>query len=356
MNATLILCLVAVMFCNILLGAAGCSTQTESQSSAAAPKPSPRKEVVVRFVAEPANAPKPATGHIVIFKRGQTAFALGDYYYLLRTTDGGQSWQQLLPTPEDEKLFGGKFKEMVVSFSFLTPKRGWMSAERGVWQTEDGGDTWRLIFPSRWKSINFAEEQYGWLSLYKDEDSIQNYVTRDGGETWQICGSASDEQTPGNIHFLTPQLGWGITRRSVEGDEVNGIARTSDGGCHWQQVWTNNDDPDERYKAIYFLSEHEGWLAGESRLYQTADGGRTWKSLPLPTKGTQVTDVYFINSKEGWIIAALKEKADEVVFHTIDDGKAWRQLTGSEIAGSEFPSEWEAGRLLQVLYARTYAR
>jgi photosystem II stability/assembly factor-like uncharacterized protein len=288
---------------------------------------------------------------MVIFKSGQTAFALGDYYHLLRSTDKGNSWQMLIPAPEDEKEFGGKFKDMVVFFRFVTPKRGWLSASRGVWQTEDGGDTWRRIFPNRWKFIDFADEQHGCLGLYIDDNSIQNYVTRDGGERWLPCGSASDGQIPEITYFLNSQLGWGIIRY-VDGIEVNGVSRTTDGGCHWQQLWTSNDDPDERYNAIYFLNEREGWLAGETRLYHTRDGGETWRRIWAPNGRLQITDIYFENSKNGWIIAGIMGVEDTGVYRTMDGGKTWEKLKRSEITSGELPAKWESGKLLQMLYAK----
>ena len=369
MNTRSNLCLVAVLLGELVCATAGCSTQVAQVvgQSESAVQQSRKQEVVVRFVSEPAAPPKPNTGHTIFFESGKTAFGLGDYYYLLRTTDGGHSWQQLRPAPEDEKVFGGRYEEMVVFFRFLTPTRGWMSAERGIWQTEDGVNTWRLIFPYRWQYINFVDSQHGSLSVPVTDDYPQNYVTWDGGETWHQCGVSSGDETPCNTHFLTSRLGWGIIHY-VKDDgfnryEVNGVARTSDGGCHWQRVWVNNDDPYQQYTSIYFLNEREGWLAGEEGLagepilYQTADGGRMWKSTPLPNNVLLATDIYFVNSKEGWIVTRLKEAwSTEVIFHTIDGGKTWRQLTESEIAGGKFPSEWKARRLFQMLHASRYNR
>lgn len=333
----------------IAFGAIGCNTLVSSQSCAVEQRQSPTKEVVVKFISEPTRAPSLVAGHIIIFKSGQTAFALGDYYHLLYTIDDGRTWQQLLPSPEDEKAFGGKFENMVVSFYFVTARRGWMNAERGVWQTEDGGNTWQLVFPNKWRFIDFADGQQGVLSLYKDENHSENYVTHDGGERWHLCSIMSNNQTPSSTYFLTPQQGWGIVHY-VNNDEVNGVVHTTDGGCHWQQIWVNSRNSGEQYSAIYFLNDSEGWLAGEDHLYHSTNGGEIWQKIWSPKEGLQITDIYFANNKNGWIVAATPLVENAGVFSTSDGGKTWQKLTNSELI-TDLPAEWKAGELLQMLYA-----
>jgi photosystem II stability/assembly factor-like uncharacterized protein len=136
------------------------------------------------------------------------------------------------------------------------------------------------------------------------------------------------------------------------------VARTTDGGCHWQEVWSSIQNPDERYGDIYFLDEREGWLAGSylGSLYRTIDGGASWQELQLPSEGLQVASVYFASSQEGWIFTAPESEGDTGIYYTATSGKTWVQLTAMEIADnagsqSKIPAKWKTGRLAQMLYS-----
>lgn len=283
---------------------------------------------------------------------------------LKRTTDGGLTWQTMRPSDEDEPKFG-RIGDTYVRPYFVTPTHGWLSAAKGVWRTEDGGETWHRALAEDSTSPRFTSESHGWVALYT-KNFQQSYVTKDGGETWQPCGPkrSLNQQLPNNAFFLTPRLGWAITS-NTDGERRNiyGAARTADGGCSWEQLWTGEDDPDQRFCEIYFLNERAGWLAGcfvGGGLFQSKDGGKTWQEVPTPTESATAIHVYFISPQEGWIITkATASLKLEGMYHTTNGGRSWRQLSEGEImsgfAGSKehnlIPVGWNAGRLFQMIYA-----
>jgi photosystem II stability/assembly factor-like uncharacterized protein len=249
--------------------------------------------------------------------------------------------------------------------AYFVAQHGWLKAFSGTWQTSDGGLTWRRIFKDRYDGLYFADSQHGWMNLRSDS-AQQSYLTDDGGETWKPCGSLRQDngQQPGrNVYFLSPKLGWAITSHVYKDRRrIEGFARTIDGGCHWEQVWTSFEHPDARYSDVYFLNENEGWLAGEMVLYHTTDRGKNWYQVLRPTEGTNVHHVYFASAEEGWIIGGHKNMSagDTGLYYTGDGGYTWRQLTGNEVVkGFEennrltgIPENWKAGRLFQMLYRR----
>jgi photosystem II stability/assembly factor-like uncharacterized protein len=190
----------------------------------------------------------------------------------------------------------------------------------------------------------------------------QSYVTVDGGETWERCGPVRKYNThipTDRSFFLNSELGWTITNRTVDRQSVDGVARSNDVGCTWQQLWTSRDNPDETYSDIYFLNEEEGWLAGNyiGCLRNTTNGGRTWNYLRLPVKGMRISDVYFETSRKGWIINSNPLSTQSGIYRTSDGGATWKQLEVSEMLsglepGSEpkIPPKWKAGRLSQMLF------
>lgn len=102
---------------------------------------------------------------------------------MIRTTDGGHTWQQFRLSGADEVVFG-RPRDMYVRVSFSTPARGWLAANSGTWQTDDGGLSWRRIFAEPYDGIQFADGQHGWMFV-THESGGQNYSTRDGGATWR---------------------------------------------------------------------------------------------------------------------------------------------------------------------------
>jgi photosystem II stability/assembly factor-like uncharacterized protein len=190
---------------------------------------------------------------------------------------------------------------------------------------------WQHISTDLYDELYFVDEQQGWMSL-SGEGGQRSYITQDGGRTWQSCGSVpkADAQLPRQAYFLTPQQGWAITSHtSKDRQTIYGIAQTSDGGCHWQQVWISDENLDERFSDLHFINEHEGWLTGEYRLYHTVDGGKTWREVPLPTEDVQLSSGYFADSNNGWVIAAPKTDDATGMYRTANGGKRWQQLIPS---------------------------
>ena len=281
---------------------------------------------------------------------------------LARTSDGGQIWLQLRPSEGTNPL--GWLQHYGWHMTFISPTRGWLAGNDSTWRTDDGGLTWQRIFSASFDDLRFGDDQHGWMNI-ADKSGQQSYVTEDGGDTWQPCGPKRDysKQVPGqHSYFVTSQIGWSITSKADKMDSritTKGVATTKDGGCNWEQLWVNSNR-DARYYDIYFVDQFKGWLAGETTLLNTSDGGKTWSDVPRPRTDANVLGVHFLNSKEGWIIAGYSSMRaeDTGVYRTTDSGDSWRQLSETELLEGfnengrrvEMPANWRAGKLLQMLF------
>src|SRR2546427_7882249 len=78
----------------------------------------------------------------------------------------------------------------LINTYFITVNRGWLtSPEKGTWQTEDNGLSWRRIIAGQMIGIQFADEQHGWMSINPlSGDNNTSFITQDGGKNWQLCG------------------------------------------------------------------------------------------------------------------------------------------------------------------------
>lgn len=204
-------------------------------------------------------------------------------YHLLRTSDGGVTWQDVTPArgwgPESQ-IFA-----LDAQTAWAAPSDEWESlcklqcpqhqqvfpSSAIVYQTEDGGRTWQpsqpfslalgdLPAPGYFapSAMQFIDRQHGWLMAVVNHASMRDYLelvrTSDGGKTWErVYDSETSNATnqPWVCKF---------------------------GGMAWadaQTGWMGNS-------CIDTTSGPPSNLALTLNLLKTSDGGRNWKPIPLP--------------------------------------------------------------------------
>jgi len=107
--------------------------------------------------------------------------------------------------------------------------------------------------------------------------------------------------------------------------------------------------------AVYFTSDRNGWIAGDSGyLASTSDGGTNWTRVPLATK-EDINEIYFRNDDNGYLVAG------RVMFITRDGGKTWNETKLYEKAdvqrgSAEFLSIRFAGKKIGVAVGSVWQR
>jgi photosystem II stability/assembly factor-like uncharacterized protein len=192
--------------------------------------------------------------------------------YLLRTTDGGQSWKQV-------NVIGKDVDARLVRALFTGEGRGWAFGEAGVlYTTHDGGESWeRQRVPTRHLLLGgwFLNNEQGWL-VGAGATLLQ---TADGGQTWRA----------GELIGFVP----------ASGNSLDAAARV-------------------RFTAASFVNSKRGWAVGaEGRVFSTRDGGRTWGAQESNVRA-DLFDVKFLDEFEGWAAGA-----QGTLIHTTDGGKRW---------------------------------
>ncbi|MBN2426601.1 MAG: T9SS type A sorting domain-containing protein [Calditrichaceae bacterium] len=108
------------------------------------------------------------------FFNGHTGFFVGDEGNILKTTDTGQTW---------ENIYSGVV-ETLWQIEFIDQSTGFIVGDFGrILKTEDGGVTWRKTNSGTQENIyriKFVNDLKGWVGT----ESGLRYTT-DGGETWQ---------------------------------------------------------------------------------------------------------------------------------------------------------------------------
>lgn len=228
-------------------------------------------------------------------------FACGANSWFLKTTDGGDSWEQVTRIEPS-----GNFN--AIHFP-IDDRTGYIACDSGnIQKTEDG---------DRWEKINTGSNDnlYG---IHFPESNNQGYVvgaagaikrTDDMGVHWE-----EHPYPPYNfygVHFVSRDEGWVVGDSGV-------ILHTLDGGYNWEM---QNSNVSTSLFGVYFLSPTNGWVVGTTKTFlKTDDGGASWLpvDIPLPSNIDLYSVIFPENQTTGYVCGTLGRIAK-----TIDGGGSW---------------------------------
>ena len=178
----------------------------------------------------------------------------------------------------------------------------WASGTGGTFvRTTDRGETWQSgTVPGGekldFRSVYAVDAQTAYLMSIGNGNESRIYKTTDAGKTWSL-----QYTEPNPKAFLDCMAFWNATRGIVVGDAVDGkseLLTTSDGGAHWTPLRPESLPPAEGGEGspasgtcIATYSEGKGrtetwhaWFVTEnaSRVFHTADAGKTWTASGAP--------------------------------------------------------------------------
>lgn len=255
-------------------------------------------------------APQGNSLNAVDFIDNNTGYAAGDYGTILKTSNGGSSWQQIYS-------FDGKD---IMSMSFVNASIGYVGgASQMLRKTVDGGQTWQNIqlpVNGNWDTayyvmdIQFINQNVGYVcGFFQLESKI--WKTTDGGTTW-ATQSTGDANYIFELYFLDENTGFGYG-----GPTYTEVIKTTNGGASWYMV------SQESYIAysMYFITPQIGIYGCEQgRVYRTTDGGETWNYAICPSS-VDIYSMQFINANTGFGFGS-----GSVYVKTTDGGMNWDEL------------------------------
>jgi photosystem II stability/assembly factor-like uncharacterized protein len=232
--------------------------------------------------------------------------------------------------------------------SAVSDRVAWASGSGGtVLRTVDGGATWRRdSVPGAgaldFRDVHAASADEAWVvSAGEAEKGLARiYHTRDAGRSWTLQYADS---TPGM--FFDAISFWDAEHGIAVSDPVDGrfvVVRTDDGGRRWTRVPPAGIPPTQPGEAAFAaggtcLSVAPGghaWFGtggtSGSRVYHSADGGRTWSVAAVPvdagTESAGVFAVAFRDASHGVALGGDYRKAREGernASRTADGGRTW---------------------------------
>lgn len=260
----------------------------------------------------------------VSFINSQTGFAAGSNGRILKTTDSGDNWFQLVSNT-DSDIFSlcassddfivccgenglvlcssdsglnwsvSRITSLRLRSVFLTDSlNGHITGDSGlIMRTTDAGINWNIQYysnPVQFNSVYFANSSQGWIAGYGAV-----LYTANKGVTW------TDQFIDGklilnSVFFKDSLHGWtGYYDNSTFGPE---ILRTSSGGNDWRGFSAGSNS----YSlSLFFTDTLNGWSAGYyGSIVRTSNGGLNWINQISGTD-KHLFSVFFVNSSTGWI-------------------------------------------------------
>jgi len=206
--------------------------------------------------------------------------ASGLFGTMVRSFDGGLTW-------EAARGPGVNGTADSWAIEFVTPQEGWISTGNIISHTTDGGTNWTQQYSGlidgfyNAYDLEFKDAQHGWAPGYP------GYVLRtdNGGQTWAPIIPTSSNAVWRSISMVDTQTGWVAGYHGISA--IGLIARTTDGGLHWQ---SQTVPPVLNILTIHARNADEAWAAtAHGNVLHTTDGGANWSIVTTGFEGTPAT-------------------------------------------------------------------
>ena len=233
--------------------------------------------------------------------------------------------------------------------SAVSESVAWASgAGATVLRTVDGGTTWQKLHVTDdsldFRDVDAVDAQTAYILSIGNGPDSRIYKTTDAGKTWQLQFKNDNPKA-----FLDAMTFWDANHGIVFGDSVDlkfYILTTADGGHTWSRVPTDGLPPAQGNEGAFAASgtniavigKSHAWIgtgaATRSRVLHTSDGGRTWQVADTPLASGPSAGIFsiaFRDQKHGVVAGGDYKKEQEAVDNlavTSDGGVTWKLVKG----------------------------
>ena len=289
---------------------------------------------------------------------------------LLRSTDGGKSYEALFPKSYSSSTAGHVWQVEVDGQNIIATSSPWNEYVNQIVLSTDGGNTFTLVrdgLPDRrpygntmWhegypRAMDIDPNNPDRIYLGLDGDTRGGlYISTNGGKTWlkssgqpkslRIYNGLSVDPTDSNRIFW-PACGWN-----------GGVHMSPDQGKTWQMVFTSMSWVFD----LAIASDGTIFAAGDksgAAIYRSTDHGQTWELLKTFSSSGAADGIAIDPANPNRIAVGTAQWAGEMpqkIFLSNDKGSTWQEITG-DLPGGLGTSDIAFSPDGQYLYITRYA-
>lgn len=273
---------------------------------------------------------------------GRVAWVSGHAAAVLRTTNGGASWEAIfVPGAAADSL---QFRDVhAVNADVAYLLAAGPGARSRIYKTTDGGRTWRRQFTNADSSafydcFAFWDATRGVAFSDAVAGRFQVRVTPDGGEHWNLVeadalppaqsGEGAFAASGTCVVALDRAQAWIGTGAA----DTARVLHSRDAGRSWEAVVSPiAGGRSAGIAALAFRDSLHGIALGgdiadpsarSDNVAVTADGGRTWRAGGRPRFPGAVYGAAVVPGRPGWVVAVGPRGLD----YSTDDGTTWTSL------------------------------
>lgn len=325
------------------------------------------------------------------FLNASEGWAGGSKGGLYKTVDAGQSWQKVkLDVPPDA---------IVNSIFFINPSVGWIVvSQKGdvfkdintltglILRTTDGGNSWEVQYSGkavRVDKIQFVNEQEGWAVGARLPLQVQ-YVslilrTTDGGKHWADVAPKLSNDESGNSSYVTNIFAVEPLKAIIL--KFSGIFySTEDGGQSWQETAALPEELPQAFLGEFKITGYNRmWTVGGADSIEgmwgtvaRMDGRCFWTSYSV--SGVRFSDAAVLSDKELMVSGAIPSlgqnktfespSRDGLIVYSSDGGRHWaiahrdkRVQSFNALAATDSNNVWAVGQNGHLIHlARSTAK
>jgi photosystem II stability/assembly factor-like uncharacterized protein len=261
------------------------------------------------------------------FVNSSVGYAAAELGQVWETTDGGNSWTEILDrgfpyyyygiAVDGQKVVASGFND-INSQGFLT-------------QSDDGGKTWKH---------DTVLSDDGWVDRVRFTHGLKDGLAIGNGSCNEYANCAWWRVEPGTWAQVTPDPdgGWFGSQFTLLKNQhafASGIQYCT--SANTGATWTCGPPADSVFDGpTEFVSDTIGWTGGgeispnvEGWLHRTTDGGQTWSGRVLNT-AWPIREILFLNAKVGWAAGGNIYSNVGGIYYSSDGGKKWSQDLSTE--------------------------